>query len=189
MVLSAVYRTGQVFGAAHVIDVVRGAQTQKILDRGHDTLPTFGVGADQSKPYWMAFVRQMVAGGVLSINIQKYGCLEITPLGRDILRGKKGFEFREIRAEARKAGKPKAGKLPETLSSDEDRLLTRLKALRLDLARARNVPAYVVFPDATLIEMAQQRPADLDALADINGVGPKKLAEYGETFLAEIARE
>ncbi len=189
MILSAVYRTGQVFGAAHVIDVVRGAETQKILDRGHDRLPTFGVGADQSKPYWMAFVRQLVAGGVLSINIQKYGCLEITPAGREILRGNESFEFREIREETKKAKKSRTNKTSEPLSSQEDRLLTRLKALRLELARERKVPAYVVFPDATLIEMAQERPADLDALADINGVGPKKLSEYGEVFLAEIESE
>ncbi|MEM9104368.1 MAG: DNA helicase RecQ, partial [Pseudomonadota bacterium] len=187
MILSAVYRTGQVFGAAHVIDVVRGAETQKILDRGHDRLPTFGVGADQSKQYWMAFVRQLVAGGVLSINIQKYGCLEITPLGREILRGKRGFEFREIQVQEKQAKRSKPSKTLVPMSSEEDRLLTRLKALRLDLARERKVPAYVIFPDATLIEMTQERPADLDALADINGVGPKKLAEYGDLFLAEIA--
>ena len=191
MILSAVYRTGQVFGAAHVIDVVRGAQTQKILERGHDRLPTFGVGADQSKQYWQGFVRKMVAGGVLSINIQKYGCLEITPEGREILRGDRDFEFREIpqREAGKRRKKPKISKDSVELSSDEDRLLTKLKSLRLELAKARNVPAYVVFPDATLIEMARERPTDMDALSEINGVGPKKLNDYGETFLAAIAKE
>ena len=191
MILSAVYRTGQVFGAAHVIDVVRGAQTQKLLERGHDRLPTFGVGAEQSKQYWQGFIRQMVAGGVLSINIQKYGCLEITAEGREILRGNRDFEFREIPETAGRERRKKAGaaKGSVELSSDEDRLLTQLKALRLELAKTRNVPAYVVFPDATLIEMAQERPADMDAMAQINGVGPKKLTDYGETFLAAISKE
>ncbi|MCP4315160.1 MAG: DNA helicase RecQ [Hyphomicrobiales bacterium] len=188
MILSAVYRTGQVFGAAHVIDVVRGAQNQKVLERGHDNLPTFGVGADQSKQYWQGFVRQMVAGGVLSINIQKYGCLEITKLGGEILRGNRQFEFREIKETAGRERKrrAKSSRSAANLSSVEDRLLTQLKALRLELAKARNVPAYVVFPDATLIEMAQERPAGLDAMAEINGVGPKKLEEYGAMFLEAI---
>ncbi len=188
MVLSAVYRTGQVFGAAHIIDVIRGAENQKIQDRRHDRLPTFGVGKDQSKPYWTAFIRQMVAGGVLSINIQKYGCLEITDLGRDILRGDRQFEFRAI-SETPKTSRKKTQKaaLPaDALSAEDDRLLTRLKALRLELARARNVPAYVVFPDATLIEMAAQKPHDLETMAEISGVGPKKLADFGPQFLAAV---
>ncbi|MEX3007280.1 DNA helicase RecQ [Hoeflea sp. TYP-13] len=187
MILSAVYRTGQVFGAAHVIDVVRGAETAKIFERGHDQLPTFGVGKDFSKQYWQAFVRQMVAGGILSINIQKYGCLEITEEGGEILRGKRDFEFREIRETAKAGRKKKRAGPASDLSAADDELLTKLKALRLDLAREKNVPAYVVFPDATLIEMAQVRPVDLDALADINGVGPKKLSEYGAVFLGVIA--
>jgi ATP-dependent DNA helicase RecQ len=169
-----------------VIDVVRGAETQKVLERGHDRLPTFGVGSEQAKPYWMAFVRQMVAGGLLSINIQKYGCLEITPSGREILRGERAFEFREIRAREKPVRKPGVAKAAASLSSEDYGLLTRLKALRLELAKARGVPAYVIFSDATLIEMARERPADLGALAGINGVGPKKLADFGETFLAEI---
>ena len=186
MLLSAVYRTGQVFGAAHVIDVVRGAETQKILERGHDRLPTFGVGEDHSKQYWQAFVRQLVAGGALSINIRKYGCLEITQPGADILRGKRSFEFREPQIAAKRDRKKKRPAAAATLSSADDELLTRLKALRLELAREKNVPAYVVFPDATLIEMAAERPADLDAMAGINGVGPKKLSEYGDVFLQAI---
>ncbi|WP_419909892.1 DNA helicase RecQ [Hoeflea sp.] len=186
MLLSAVYRTGQIFGAAHVIDVVRGAETAKIMERGHDRLPTFGVGNEQSKPYWQAFVRQLVAGGALRINIQKYGCLEITGEGREILRGERSFEFHDAPIVSKRERKKKKSPAAASLSSADEDLLVKLKALRLDLARERNVPAYVVFPDATLIEMASSRPADLDALAGINGVGPKKLGEYGEVFLAEI---
>lgn len=188
MILSAIYRTGQFFGAAHIIDVVRGAQNQKIIERGHDQLPTFGVGKDQSKQYWQAFIRQMVAGGILSINIQKYGSLEMTERGLKILRGDLDFEFREIQVAARPGRKTKAKTARATieLSSDDDRLLTRLKALRLELARTRNVPAYVVFPDSTLMEIAATRPDTLDRLSEINGVGPKKLQDYGDTFLAAV---
>ncbi|MCR9136046.1 MAG: DNA helicase RecQ [Alphaproteobacteria bacterium] len=188
MILSAIYRTGQFFGAAHIIDVVRGAQNQKIIERGHDQLPTFGVGKDHSKPYWQAFIRQMVAGGILTINIQKYGCLEMTEQGRQILRGEHDFEFREIQVPV----KPERRKKSRTtgpaleLSSQDDQLLAHLKALRLELARSRNVPAYVVFPDSTLIEIAAKRPDTLDRLSEINGVGPKKLQDYGETFLALV---
>ncbi len=188
MILSAIYRTGQFFGAAHIIDVVRGAQNQKILDRGHDRLPTFGVGKDHSKQYWQAFIRQMVAGGILSINIQKYGCLEMTEEGRRILRGDRDFEFREIQVTVKPETKPKAkAARPQiVLSGDDEQLLARLKALRLELARARNVPAYVVFSDSTLAEIASTRPHNLDLMAEINGVGPKKLQDYGETFLAVV---
>ncbi|MCY6382149.1 DNA helicase RecQ [Hoeflea prorocentri] len=190
MLLSAVYRTGQVFGTAHVIDVVRGAETQKILERGHDSLPTFGVGADQSKQYWQAFVRQLVAGGALSINIRRYGCLEITEEGADILRGKRGFEFRDPQITTKRDRRKKRSPIAAaTLSTADDELLTKLKALRLELAREKNVPAYVIFPDATLIEMASEHPLDLEALAEINGVGPKKLGEYGAQFLQVIEDE
>ena len=191
MVLSAIYRTGQFFGAAHIIDVVRGSENQKILDRGHDKLPTFGVGGDLSKQYWTAFIRQMVAGGVLSINIQKYGCLEMTELGRDILRGNESFEFRDIPAtvktQRRKSTRSQAAAIE--LTDSDEQLLGQLKTLRLQLARARNVPAYVVFPDATLIEMAAKRPRDLESLADINGIGPKKLKDFGSDFLAVVNAE
>lgn len=191
MILSAIHRTGQFFGAAHIIDVVRGAQNQKILERSHDKLPTFGVGKDHSKQYWQAFIRQMVAGGSLTINIQKYGCLEMTAQGREILRGERGFEFREIPPDAKGERKrsSKGSKAPRPvieLTSEGDQLLAKLKALRLDLARARNVPAFVVFSDNTLIEMASLKPRDASALAEVNGVGPKKLQEFGETFLSVI---
>lgn len=191
MVLSAIHRTGQYFGAAHIIDVVRGSNNQKVLERGHDKLPTFGVGKDRSKQYWQAFIRQMVAGGSLSINIQKYGCLEISDQGHEILQGTHGFEFREIPADAgpeRKKSRKSAKSTAQTthLSDADDQLLTRLKALRLELARTRNVPAYVVFSDNTLIEMASEKPATLGALSEINGVGPKKLEDYGKIFVAAI---
>ena len=188
MVLSAVYRTGQFFGAAHIIDILMGSKSQKLKERGHDELPTFGVGADRARSFWQVFVRQMVASGHLSINIQKYGCLEITETGRDILRGESGFEYRSI-AEQKPTAKERRqrSERPAVDMADVDTsLLSRLKTLRLDLAKARNVPAYIVFSDATLAEMAATKPADLTEMADINGVGPKKLDEYGQIFLDAI---
>ncbi|MHA1546386.1 MAG: HRDC domain-containing protein, partial [Alphaproteobacteria bacterium] len=158
--------------------------------RGHDRLPAYGTGATQPKPYWQAFIRQAVAGNYLTINIQKYGALQLARRGRAVAAGEAEFAMRKIEPGlAAKAAKPaKARKLtkPVVAQGDQD-LLAALKTLRLDLARSRNVPAYVVFHDTVLIEMAQARPANLEQLATINGVGPRKLEDFGETFLEAIA--
>jgi ATP-dependent DNA helicase RecQ len=189
MLLSVIRDTGQMFGAAHIIDVLRGASTQKILDRRHDRLEGYGAGAEHPKEYWQAFIRQAVAGNYLTINIQKYGALQITRLGASVATGEDTFSLREIDISkpTRKAKKRKAEKLP-VAEGDQD-LLAALKSLRLELAREKNVPAYVVFPDATLMEMARERPATLDEMADINGVGPRKLEGFGKMFLDEIAAQ
>jgi ATP-dependent DNA helicase RecQ len=189
MLLAAIKDTGQMFGGAHIIDVLRGAGTQKILERGHDRLPAYGAGAEQGKEYWQAFIRQAVAGNYLTINIQKYGALQIAHRGRAVAAGEEDFALREIdtRKPARAAKARKAEKLP-VAEGDQD-LLAALKKLRLELARTRKVPAYVVFSDATLIEMARERPATLEQMAGINGVGPRKLEDFGETFLEAIAAQ
>ena len=189
LLFAAIKDTGQMFGGAHIIDILRGASTQKILDRGHDHLPAYGKGAEQPKEYWQAFIRQAVAGNYLTINIQKYGALQIARNGKAVLAGEESFALREIDLSkpARKARKRKADQLP-VAEGDQD-LLAALKVLRLELAREKNVPAYVVFPDATLIEMARERPATLEQMADINGVGPRKLEGYGSTFLEAIAAQ
>ena len=189
MVLSAIYRTGQNFGAAHIINVVCGTGNWKIRERRHDKLPTFGVGSDHDTQYWMAFIRQMVAGGVLSINIQRYGCLEMSDLGRAVLHGKETFEFRDISVAGipQRRHAPRAGTTAPRLSAPDEQLLTRLKSLRLRLARARGVPAFAVFSDTTLIEMATRRPANFDALAHINGVGPRKVQDFGADFLTILS--
>jgi ATP-dependent DNA helicase RecQ len=187
MLLSAIHRTGQAFGAGHVIDVLLGSDTDKVRERGHDRLPTYGVGKDFPKQYWQSLVRQAVAGGQIMINIAKYGGLEITARGRAILKGEIPFFFREpgkkARASRRAARAAAMSELPEL----DLALLARLKDLRLELARAQRVPAYVVFPDATLIEMARVRPASLDEMRTISGVGPRKLAQFGPAFL-EVTR-
>ena len=186
MLLSAVLRTGESFGAAHIIDVLRGARTMKIEERGHDTLPTFGVGEAQSKPFWQAFIRQAIAGGYLSINIEGFGGLQLTRKGRDVLNGEAAFSYRAIPvASEKKKAERKARRDVDMEGVDHD-LLIALKTLRRELASERNVPAYVVFADATLIDMCRLRPETLDQMAMVSGVGPKKLEDFGPAFLRAL---
>ena len=160
-VLSAVYRSGERFGAAHVIDILRGTETEKIARAGHHRLPTFGVGAARGKNGWRSLIRQMVATGILRLDIAGYGGLAITGKGRALLRGEGVFRYRAdtVTAAASVAPRETRGKAPERpLSVDQAALLDELKALRLQLAKERKVPAYVVFHDRSLIDMARRRP-------------------------------
>ena len=189
----AIAATGQFFGASHIIDILRGAETQKIAERGHDKLDVFGLGKARPKDFWQGFIRQAVAGGYLVINIQRYGCLELTPRSDQVIEGKESFAIREEvlmpRAKS-KRGEKRAARVEAAasdLSARDQELLADLKALRLDLARERGVPAYVVFPDATLIELATARPMSEAQMGEVNGVGPKKLKEYADAFLKVIA--
>ena len=189
----AIAATGQFFGAAHIIDILRGAETQKISERGHDKLDVFGIGKARPKDFWQGFIRQAVSGGYLVINIQKYGCLELTPRADAVMTGTETFSIREeaLMPRSKSArGEKRAARVQAAagdLSERDQRLLADLKALRLELARERGVPAYVVFPDATLIELAKARPTSEAQMGEVNGVGPKKLAEYAEPFLKVIA--
>lgn len=185
MLMSAILRTGQRFGAAHVIDVVRGADTEKVRDRGHDRLPTWGVGSDRPKAFWQGLVRQCLAGGWLDLDIEGFGALRLTPAGEDVLKGKAGLQIREITVSKRDARRQRTSVLAQDADIDTD-LLAALKTLRKELAAARKVPAYVVFSDATLIDMCRLRPETLDDMGLVKGVGPKKLEEYGAAFLAVL---
>ena len=183
--LSTISQTGQFFGAGHLIDILRGVDTQKVLERRHHNLATFGEGKPWAKDEWTVFVRQLVAGGFLSINVQKYGSLELTPRGQALLSGAQSFAYRaDVRARTERKANRKDTLQP--VEPADVSLLSQLKTLRLGLARARNVPAYVIFPDSTLIELARERPTTLDGMSGINGVGPKKLKEFGPTFLRAI---
>ncbi|AXS42783.1 DNA helicase RecQ [Breoghania sp. L-A4] len=187
LLFAAIQETGQAFGAAHVIDVIRGSENQKITERRHDTLSTYGAGKAQPKSFWQSFIRQALAGGFLSVNLQKYGCLELTKRAQGVMTRGHPFQYRHVSMPTKAEKSARSRAVPDSLSERDGELLGALKSLRLDLARERNVPAYVVFPDATLIEMARARPASLDELSGINGVGPKKLGEYGEKFIEAIA--
>ena len=189
-ILSAAYRTGERFGAAHIIDIVRGTRTEKVVRFDHHRLPTFGVGAERSTNAWRSLVRQVVAAGYLRIDIAGYGGLGITDKGRELLRGSGVFLCREDRVIVRgsvrepRAGRPGLADRPP--DGDEAVLLGVLKALRLELARERGVPAYIVFPDRTLIDMARRRPRSEAEFAEVNGVGAVKIERFAGPFLAAI---
>lgn len=187
MLLAAVRGSGQMFGTGHIIDILRGAESQKILERRHHDLPCHGKGKTWSKEDWQAFIRQMVAGGYLIINIEKFGGLQIAARGVALMTGEEKFMYREGAARPAKAKKRGAQEPVQEMAAGDEGLLSHLKKLRLSLARARQVPAYVVFTDSTLIEMARARPASLDELSGISGVGPRKLKEFGPAFLKAIA--
>ncbi|MEY4697123.1 MAG: helicase RecQ [Pseudomonadota bacterium] len=180
--LSAILRTGEWFGAGHLIDILTGQATDKVRERGHDKLPTFAVGRDLTKAAWGAVFRQMMGRDLVRPDPDRHGALRMTDAARPILRGEESITLRKDTVDAaRPAVAVKA------LVSDEDApLLSALKAKRRALAEAQGVPAYVVFPDRTLIEMAEKRPVTMDQMAGITGVGAKKLESYGAEFLAVI---
>ena len=189
-VLSAVWRSGQRFGAAHVIDILRGTETERVVRTGHHRLPTFGVGAARQKTEWLSLIRQMVATGLLRLDIAGYGGIAATDKGRALLRGEGVFRYRADAVARASAAPPKPRAAPEAerpLDDEETALLGALKELRLRIARERGVPAYVVFSDRSLIDMARRRPRTVDDFADVHGVGAAKLQVYAEPFLAAIA--
>lgn len=183
--LSAILRTGESFGAGHLIDILTGTVTDKVRERGHDGLPTFGVGRDLSKVEWQAVFRQMMGHDLIRPDPDRHGAFRMTEAARPILRGEAGITLRRdtIRGATLRP-------VVRTLVAEEDApLLSALKAKRRALAEAARVPAYVIFPDRTLIEMAERRPLTVDEMARISGVGAKKLESYGPDFLAVIAGE
>ncbi len=182
--LSAILRTGESFGAGHLIDILTGARTDKIAQRGHDRLPTFGVGREFTKAQWHGLFRQMMGHDLVRPDRDRHGALVMTEAAKPVLKGDVRVRLRRdaVMAVAR------SGPVARALVSDDDApLLSALKAKRRALAEAANVPAYVIFPDRTLIEMAETRPGTLDAMARIGGVGATKLDRYGAVFLAVIA--
>ena len=182
MALSAILRTGESFGTMHLIDILRGEATAKVRDRSHDSLPTFGVGRARTKGEWQAIFRQMMGQDLVRPDPERHGALRMTEAARPILRGQATITLR--RDTLRKS----AGPAVRALVSDEDApLLSALKARRRALAEAAQVPAYVIFTDRTLIEMAERRPQSLDEMARIGGIGAKKLESYGAAFLDVIA--
>ncbi len=192
-ILAAVYRTGERFGAAHVIDVLRGTATEKVERAGHDRLPTFGMGAARGKNEWRSLIRQMVATGLLRLDIGGYGGLSITGKGRGLQQGESVFLYRRDTAPARSSepvrdpgGRRRKEPQDGPLSGPDTTLLDALKALRLRLAKERGVPAYVVFPDRTLIDMVRRRPRTEEEFAEVNGVGAAKLKAFATPFLAAI---
>ncbi len=188
MALSAALRTGESFGAGHLVDILTGTPTDKVRQRGHDRLPTFGIGRDWSPRDWQAILRQMMGRDLLRPDPERHGALRLTDRARPILRGEQTLTLRQDRmTPASSAGTSgSAPRVRALVSGDDAPLLAALKARRRALAEAAGAPAYIIFTDRTLIEMAETRPATLDAMARINGVGAKKLASYGQAFLDVI---
>jgi ATP-dependent DNA helicase RecQ len=187
--LSCVYRTGQRFGVAHLIDVLLGRTTEKVQQFGHQRLSTFGAGGDLSEQAWRGVFRQLAATGILAVDVEGFGGLKLTEDSRAVLKGEQTVTFRV--EEARKAGRKTRGAISTTRGGDvkpQDQLLWEaLREERLKIAREQNVPPYVIFHDATLRDMLAQRPKDLAQLAGISGVGKQKLERYGKSFLAVLA--
>jgi ATP-dependent DNA helicase RecQ len=179
--LSAILRTGESFGSGHLIDILTGTATDKVRQRGHEALPTFGVGRDMDKRGWQGVFRQMMGRDLIRPDRERHGALVMTETARPILRGEEGVTLRRDTIDHIPRPAVRA------LVSDEDApLLSALKAKRRALAEAAGVPAYIVFNDRTLIEMAEIRPETLDQMARISGVGAKKLERYGAEFLEVI---
>lgn len=185
--LSCVYRSGQRFGAAHLIEVLRGADTERIRQLGHDRLSTYGIGADLDAAMWRGVFRQLVAASVLEVDAEGYGGLRLTAASKPILQGQQTVMLRKDSPRLRqreRGGSPVAAEVAEL----DLPLFQALRQLRAQLAKEQNVPAYVIFHDATLRNIAQQRPADLRALARVGGVGGSKLERYGPALL-EVVRQ
>ena len=188
-VLSAVRRSGERFGAAHVIDILRGAETEKVVRAGHHRLPTFGAGAARGKGEWQSLIRQMVATGILRLDIAGYGGLATTDQGRALLRGDGVFRYREDTVARVPAARRPArdATSDEPLTGEQAALLGILKEVRLRLAKERGAPAYVVFSDRSLVDMVRRLPRTAEDFAAVNGVGAAKLKEFAEPFLGAIA--
>jgi len=183
--LSAILRTGESYGAGHLIDILVGNATEKVRGRRHDELPTFGVGQEYNRSEWQAIFRQIMGRDLVRPDPERHGALRMTEAARPILRGEQDVQLRKDSL-TKTASRPQA----RSLVSDEDApLLAALKAQRRALAEAARVPAYVIFNDRTLIEMAETRPVNLDQMAAIGGVGAKKLERYGQVFLEVINGE
>jgi ATP-dependent DNA helicase RecQ len=185
--LSCVYRTGQRFGVTHLVDVLRGVDNDRMGQFGHDQLPTFGVGADLDAKQWKGVFRQLVAMGLLEVDSEAFGGLRLTDASRPVLRGERPVALRRETEKRRdRSTRGTGASTAPPMSAADAPVFDALRALRATLAREQNVPAYVIFHDATLRAIAAQRPRDLDSLGQINGVGASKLARYGESLLAAL---
>ena len=181
--LSCVYRSGQRFGVNHVIDVLRGSESERIRQCGHDHLTTYGIGKDLDATTWRSVFRQLVACGLLEVDAE-FGSLRLTEGSRAVLRGERRLQLRKEQRERRERDRsPRSGVAVE--AADLPRFQA-LRDLRAQLAREQNVPAYVIFHDSTLRTIAEQQPATLDDLARVGGIGGAKLARYGERVLEAL---
>ncbi len=188
--LSNVYRTGERFGAAHLVDVLLGRETEKVVAAGHDSVSTFGIGTELNASAWRALHRQLVIRGLLDVDDERFGALRLTEKALPVLRGEESFVMRRRSGPTRRRGPDgRSGAMAEAALSGADRVLLKaLKAWRLEEARSRGVPAYVIFHDSTLRDIASLRPRSVQALSTIDGIGERKLESYGAAIVAIVGR-
>ncbi len=186
--LSCVYRTGERFGAMHLIDVLTGKQTEKVLQFGHHNLSVFGIGRELNEKQWRAALRQLVAMGHLRADSEAFGALKLTSSSRGVLRGESEVWLREQAAttKSRSGSRRSQPASPLKGARSNPALNAALRAWRLEIAQKRGVPAYVVLHDATIDGIAATRPATLEALRGIAGIGDKKLEHYGAELIALV---
>ena len=191
LALSAIHRCGESFGTRHIVDVLVGKITEKARRFGHDRLKVFGMGTDLNDRQWLGILRQLVALGMIRVDLENHSVLRLGPGERvvSVLRGEASVSLRkEAGRPARKLKAERKVADAFVMSSAEDlALFDRLRAKRFQIAKAQNVPAYIVFNDATLVELVRHRPSSKAEFAEISGVGESKLKRYGQTFLEVIA--
>jgi ATP-dependent DNA helicase RecQ len=186
-VLSCVYRVGQSFGVRHVVDVLRGADNERIRKFDHERLTTYGIGLEYSSAEWMSIVRQLIHRGYLIQDIATFSVLKLTPRALTLLRAEETLELARPRVQEKPGKKKrKAGPVSE-LNENDLRLFETLREVRKQLAAEQGVPPYVIFGDAALVEMSRERPSNEDEFLEINGVGQVKLERHGAIFLDTIA--
>ena len=185
--MSAIVRTGERFGMEHLVAILTGDLTDNVSKFNHDQLPTFGVGRNRKAADWRSIFRQLSAVGLIAQELMEHGRWRVTDEGWAVLKGRQTVELRKIAASSTAKGERRGRATAPAIVSDADsQLLDSLRALRTRLARAQNVPAYVVFSDRTLVELATHRPATQAAMREIHGIGDAKLERYGAEFLAVI---
>lgn len=180
--LSCIYRVNQRFGMGYVVEVLRGANSQRIRELQHDKLPVYGIGREQSHEHWVSVIRQLIHLGLVTQNIANHSALQLTEAARPVLRGDVPLMLAVPRVAVLK---PRLSQ--KVFGGNYDRkLFAKLRKLRKAIADDENIPPYVVFNDATLIEMAEQMPVSPGEMLSVNGVGMRKLERFGQPFMALI---
>jgi ATP-dependent DNA helicase RecQ len=180
--LSAIYRSGQRYGVGHLVDILLGRENDKIRASGHQHLPVFGIGKALAEGDWRTLFRQLVARGLADVDLEGYGGLRLTDACRPLLRGEVTLELRRD-LKPQQAAKASGSSASQLVRGEEREQWEALRTLRRKLAEEHSVPPYVIFPDSTLLEMLRSQPRSLSEMAQVSGVGARKLERYGEAFL------
>jgi ATP-dependent DNA helicase RecQ len=188
LAIEAIRATGSRFGAVHIVDVLMGAQNERVQRLGHEKLAVYGAGKRLKREEWQQLIRQLVAANFLMLDIAGYGGLQVGEQGRALLHGAAQFKHRPTVQPRRSERKTKSAAAAAVLTDAETTLLDALKQLRLRLAKQQRVAAYVIFSDKSLIDMAARKPQTPDEFAEVHGVGGAKLKAFAGVFLAAIAR-